>query len=310
MGPRPTKSNKDFECGAGPRPAATSQAASVADRSLLQVRDLTIYHRERNGTERPALAGVSFDLNPGETLGLLGESGCGKTTLALALVGLLPDSARVTSGSIRLEGCEILHAHERELRKIRGTQVSLIFQEPETTLNPVLRAGDQVAEVVRAHTGWKRRRCRLEAEAALEKVRLSDAGIYDAYPHQLSGGQRQRVVIAQALARKPALLIADEPTSALDNTIQAEILRLLKELKERFRLAILFITHNPDLLAGFSDRVLVMYAGRIVEEGAFAQVRWAPRHPYTQGLLRSIPPLPRDDETARKDPLPAIKYGH
>jgi ABC-type glutathione transport system ATPase component len=276
-----------------------------AKRLLLQVRDLTIHYRERNGTERRALAGVGFDLNPGETLGLLGESGCGKTTLALALIGLLPDSAHVASGSIRLRGREILRADERLLREIRGTQVSLIFQEPDSALNPVLRAGDQVAEVIRAHTGWKGRRCRQLSEAALADVRLSDAGIYHAYPHQLSGGQRQRVVIAQALCCKPALLIADEPTSALDNTTQAEILLLLRELKERLHLAILFITHNPDLLAGFADRVLVMYAGRIVEEGTFAQIRWDPRQPYTQGLLRSIPPLPGEEVNACKHPLPA-----
>jgi peptide/nickel transport system ATP-binding protein len=270
---------------------------------LLQVRNLTIHF---GSTSAAVVDGVNFDIGPGETVGLLGESGCGKTTLALALIRLLPLTARIARGSIRFRGREMLLANECQLQKIRGAEVSIIFQEPEMTLNPVIRVGDQIAEVLRAHTNRNRRHRREEAESLLRQVRLSDAHIYSAYPHQLSGGECQRVVIALALACKPAFLIADEPTSALDNTTQAEILVLLKELKERLSLALFFITHNPALLTGITDRVLIMYAGRIVEEGTLAQVLWRPRHPYTEGLLRSIPPLPGRYADAQKSRLPSI----
>jgi len=253
---------------------------------LLQVRNLTVQYGGRS-----ALDDVNFDIGRGEAVGVLGESGSGKTTLALALVHLLPQSAQVMSGSIRFRGREMQSADECQLQEIRGAEISIIFQEPQMALNPVMRAGDQIIEVLRAHRNWNRRRCREKAESLLKQVRLSDAHIYSAYPHELSGGECQRVVIAQALACQPALLIADEPTSALDNTTQAEVLALLKELKERLQLALFFITHNPLLLAGIADRVLVMYAGRIVEEGTLAQVSAQPRHTYTAGLLRSIPLL-------------------
>jgi oligopeptide/dipeptide ABC transporter ATP-binding protein len=270
---------------------------------LLQVQDLTVH---LGSTSAVAVDRVSFDLAPAETLGLLGESGCGKTTLALALINLLPPSARVICGSIRFQGREMLLADESRLQGIRGAEISIIFQEPEMALNPVMCVGDQIVEVLRAHTKWNRQRYREEAESLLRRVRLSDTHIYSAYPHQLSGGECQRVVIAQALACKPAFLIADEPTSALDNTTQAEVLTLLKEMKERLHLALFFITHNPLLLAGMADRVLIMYAGRIVEEGTLAQVSQRPRHPYTEGLLRSIPPLPGKHAYARESPLPTI----
>jgi len=270
---------------------------------LLQVRNLTIH---LGSTSATVVDRVNFDICLGETVGLLGESGCGKTTLGLALIRLLPRTASIPHGSIRFRGHEMLLENECQLQKIRGAEISIIFQEPEMALNPVIRVGDQIAEVLRAHTTWNRRRRREEARSLLEQVRLSDAHIYSAYPHQLSGGECQRVVIAQALACKPAFLIADEPTSALDNTTQAEILALLKELKERLRLALFFITHNPLILAGIADRVLVMYAGRIVEEGPQAQVSRHPRHPYTKGLLRSIPPLPGTYAHARKSRLPSI----
>jgi oligopeptide/dipeptide ABC transporter ATP-binding protein len=270
---------------------------------LLQVRNLTVHF----GSASPAVVNwVNFDISSGETVGLLGESGCGKTTLGLALIRLLPPTARISRGSVRFRGREMLLEQEGQLQKIRGAEISIIFQEPEMALNPVIRVGDQIAEVLRAHTNWNSRRRREEAESLLLQVRLSDSRIYSAYPHQLSGGECQRVVIAQALACKPAFLIADEPTSALDNTTQAEVLALLKELKKHFGLALFFITHNPSLLAGFADRVLIMYAGRIVEAGTLAQVSWRPRHPYTQGLLRSIPPLSGAYADARKSRLPAI----
>jgi peptide/nickel transport system ATP-binding protein len=269
---------------------------------LFQVRNLTVHL----GSSSPTIDGVNFDIASGETVGLLGESGCGKTTLGLALIRLLPVAARIARGSIRFRGREMLLQNERQLQKIRGAELSIIFQEPEMALNPVMRVGDQIAEVLRAHTNWNRQRRMAEAKSLLTQVQLSDAHIYSAYPHELSGGECQRVVIAQALACKPFLLIADEPTSALDNTTQAEVLVLLKELKERLGLALLFITHNPLLLAGIANRVLIMYAGRIVEEATLAQFSSQPYHPYTKALLRSIPPLPGTYAHAQKGRLPSI----
>jgi ABC-type glutathione transport system ATPase component len=226
--------------------------------SLLQVQNLSIHYCGRDGIQRRALDNLSLEIGAGETVGVLGPSGCGKTTLALALLRLLPKTARVVSGSIRFREHNMLDADERTLQRIRGAEASIIFQEPAASLNPLMRVGDQIAEVVRAHMNGSRRSWRGEAESALAEVRLGDARIYTAYPHQLSAGQRQRIAIAQALVCKPTFLIADEPTSALDNTTQAEILTLLKELKQRLQIALLFITHNPALLVGLADRLLIM----------------------------------------------------
>ncbi len=259
--------------------------------SLLQVRNLTIGYRGRDAVERRALDDLSFELGSGETLGLLGQSGCGKTTLALALLRLLPRTARVLSGSIHFRGRDILHADERTLQAIRGAEASIVFQEPAMSLNPVMRVGDQIAEVARAHSNANRRTHREDAELALAAVHLAGTRMYTAYPHQLSSGQRQRIAIAQALVCKPAFLIADEPTSALDNTTQKGILDLLKELKQRLQIALLFITHNPALLAGFADRLLIMSEGRFVEEGSPARIRENPKHSYTRELFRSTPPF-------------------
>jgi peptide/nickel transport system ATP-binding protein len=270
---------------------------------LVQVRNLTI---QLGSTSAAVVDQVSFDIGPGETVALLGESGCGKTTLALALTRLLPQTARAVCGSIRFRGRDLLQIDECELQKVRGAEISTIFQEPGTALNPVMRVGDQIIEVLRAHTKRTHRRCREEAESLLRQVLLSDPHIYSAFPHQLSKGECQRVVIAQALACKPAFLIADEPTSALDNTTQAQLLALLKEMKDRLRLALLFITHNPLLLAGIADRVLIMYAGHIVEEGRLSEVLRQPRHPYTRGLLRSIPPLSGKHVHVPRASLPTI----
>jgi len=232
---------------------------------LLQVRDLTVAFRS---PPVAALKQVNFDLAAGEAIGVLGESGAGKTTLARSLLHLLPEDRSTVSGSIRFHGTEVVLASERELQKIRGAQMALVFQEPELALNPVIPVGEQVAEVLRAHSKIGREHRRSEARSMLAAVGLPDPDIWSAFPHQLSGGQRQRVVIAQALISKPTLLILDEPTSALDNVMQAEILRLLKELRERLQLSLIFITHNPFLLKGLVGSVIVMSAGRIIEGGS------------------------------------------
>jgi len=248
----------------------------------------------RRGLAQVALDDVSLEIWPGETVGLLGESGCGKTTLALAMIGLLPANARINRGSVRFRGLEMLSRSASQRERRRRAEISIIFQHPEMALNPVIRAGDQIAEVLRAHSKIGRHQCRERVEALLNQVELADTRIYSAYPHELSGGERQRVVIAQALARRPALLIADEPTSALDNTTQAEILTLLRRLKEQFQLALLLITHNPLLLPGLADRTFVMHAGSMVEETTPAHLFAEPRHPRAVALLRCILPLPAD----------------
>jgi oligopeptide/dipeptide ABC transporter ATP-binding protein len=271
---------------------------------LLQVRDLAVQYAGDDGAAAVAVDGVSFEIGAGEAVGVLGESGSGKTTAALALLGLLPPSARVAGGSVRLRGQELLGLTDGRLEKVRGADVSIIFQEPGIALNPVLRVGVQIAEVVRAHRSWSAERCRDEATALLAQVGLPEPGLlYRAYPHELSGGQRQRVTIAQAIACRPALVVADEPTSALDSTTRSEILALLKDLKTRLGLALLLVTHDSGTLLALADRVLVMYAGRIVEEGPLDRICREPLHPYTRGLLASLP-RPRAPGEDRR--LPSI----
>lgn len=260
---------------------------------LLEVRDLAVQIGSGAGCPSPILRGVGFDLNRGEAVGLLGESGCGKTTTALAILRLLPPAACLAGGSVRFCGRNLESLDEADMQKVRGAEIALISQEPAIALNPVLPAGVQIAEVIRAHRPSNRRQRRKEALSLLATVDFSDpARIYKAYPHQLSGGERQRVAIAQALACHPALVLADEPTAALDTIHQASILKLLKDLKQKFGLSLLLITHNPANLAGLADRVLVMYAGRIVEEGAVRDVLEKPLHPFTKGLLASLPRAP------------------
>jgi ABC-type glutathione transport system ATPase component len=231
---------------------------------LLKVRDLTIRHRSSN---RLLFENVSFELEPAETLGILGASGTGKTTLARALLQLLPADVWRVSGSIQLNGIELSTAQERDLQRIRGARITMVSQEPELALNPVLPLGTQVQEVLRAHFPLSRRSRQEQAKAALAAVGLPDPRFYLASVQELSGGERQRVVIAQALAAKPAVLILDEPTSAVDTITQAEVLQLLKQLRETLRLALLFITHNPALLAGFTTRALLLREGSAQEVG-------------------------------------------
>jgi len=231
--------------------------------ALLKVENLTVQYGPQGA---PEVANVSFAIAHGEVVGLAGDSGCGKTTLALSLLRLLPPSAKVVTGSIRFRGRELMAMSERQLQKIRGAGVSMVPQEPGIALHPMLPAGEQVADVIQAHKPWSRQRCREEAVRMLLRVHLKSVGrIYAAYPHQLSGGQRQRVVIAQALACRPDLVIADEPTASLDARAQAGILTLLGELRERSGTAMLLISHSPTVLVKLADRVMVMRAGRIVE---------------------------------------------
>ncbi len=253
---------------------------------VLKIADLSVKYLSRGGAQSWAVRDLECEVNRGEIVGILGESGSGKSTLAHAVLGVLPAAAQVESGSIRFQDRELLGLPESEMRRIRGAQIALIQQDPATALNPLLRVGAQVADVISAHYDWGRRRCREAAEKALAAAGLANTGAtYSAYPHQLSGGQLQRVVIAQALACNPALLIADEPTSALDTTLQLEILSLLKRLGNDFGLTILFISHNPAVLAEVADRIFVLYAGQVVEDGSAQEILTSPLHPYTRALL-------------------------
>jgi ABC-type glutathione transport system ATPase component len=258
---------------------------------LLGVKDLNVCYRGAAATERHAVVNVSFEIAPGEVLGLMGESGCGKTSIALALLGLLsPDQAQVT-GSIHFRGEELLWKDRNSLRAIRGAAISLVFQEPELALSPVMKIKDQVAEVLHAHYDWKWPRCRAEAELALARVGLADSPrVFSAYPHQLSGGQRQRVVLAQALACNPALLIADEPAASLDARSQGELLALLRKLQRELNLAILLISHASEVQASLADRLLVMANGLIVEQGPFERLYRNPSHSITRAMLRPSAP--------------------
>jgi peptide/nickel transport system ATP-binding protein len=270
----------------------TDNLARRTDTSpLLTVRDLTVQFATERGTVR-AVAGVSFDLANGETLGLVGESGCGKTVTAMSILRLLPTPSAQVTGQIRFQGENLATCPDSRMRQIRGNRIAMVFQEPMTALNPVLTVGEQVAEALRLHRGLSHQAAWREAGAALARVGFPDAKArLGQYPHQLSGGLRQRALMAMALACDPELLIADEPTTALDVTIQAQILALLAKLKAELGLAVLFITHNLGIVAQTADRVAVMYAGLIMEQAPTAELFGHPDHPYTQGLLNSVPRL-------------------
>jgi oligopeptide/dipeptide ABC transporter ATP-binding protein len=254
-----------------------------------------------------ALSGVSFGVDAGEIVAVLGESGSGKSTLAAALLRLLPANGRITGGEILLEGTDVVRMDAVGLRRVRGGGVSIIFQEPSLALHPTIRVGEQVGEVLRAH-GMRTKRERGErAREILAKVFTGDVErIFSSYPHELSGGQQQRVLIAQAIACEPALVIADEPTASLDSPTQREILALFRSLRDALGIAFIFITHNPALLAGFADRVMVLYAGKVAEVGSTHDVLFAPQHPYTQALLKCVPQIEHADVVGRKSPLPVI----
>ena len=257
---------------------------------LLSVRDLRTWFHTSSGIAR-AVDGVSFDVMPHETVGVVGESGCGKSVTSLSILRLIDRPGAIEPGSrIEFEGRDLMTLREREMRAIRGNRISMIFQEPMTSLNPVFTVGDQVAEVARVHTSASRREAWERAVEMLSTVGMpAAADRAKEYPHQLSGGLRQRVMIAMALMMGPALLIADEPTTALDVTIQAQILELLAEMQERMGMSILLITHDLGVIAESATRVLVMYAGQVVEEAPVSQLFSAPHHPYTEGLLAAMP---------------------
>jgi len=274
---------------------------------LLEVQDLHVAYRAHTGKDCAGVAGVSFHVQAGETLGVLGESGSGKSTLAAALLQLLPSNGRILKGAVRFQGHDLLRAGTRELERIRGRLISLIFQEPSAALHPAIRVREQISDVIAAHESLNRKARREKALQILATVFPTEVKrIADSYLHQLSGGQRQRVLLAQAIACGPRLVVADEPTASLDASTEQEILSLFRALRREFSLAMLFITHNPANLPGLADRVLVLYAGQIAETGPTEAVLASSRHPYTRALLRSLPPPITEQMAARKGALPMI----
>jgi oligopeptide transport system ATP-binding protein len=270
---------------------------------LLSVEDLEVRFWTARGIIH-AVNGVSFDISPGETLGIVGESGCGKSVTSLALLGILPRAGRVTNGSARFEGRDLIGLSDEELRTIRGKDIAMIFQDPMTSLNPVLTIGRQIRESLETHFDMDRDEAERRSGELLDRVGIPSAKMrLKDYPHQFSGGMRQRAMIAMALACEPKVLIADEPTTALDVTIQAQILGLLRELVAERNTALILITHDLGVVAGMCERVNVMYAGMFVETGSARQVFAKPRHPYTLGLLQSVPRL----DAARKTALQPIE---
>ena len=268
---------------------------------LIDVKNLVVHYETDDGVVE-AVNNVSFQLNRGETLGLVGETGAGKTTIALSLMRLLPvPPSHVIQGCIALEGVDLMSKSEKEMRKIRGRKISMIFQDPMTALNPVHRVGDQIAEVISLHQHVTNKEATVKAMEMLQMVGIP-AERYSDYPHQFSGGMKQRVVIAIALACHPELIIADEPTTALDVTIQAQVLELMKDLRKQFNTAMLLITHDFGVVAEICDRCAVIYAGEIVEYGTVAHIFNHPMHPYTLGLFNSLPSMNEDVDYLKSIP--------
>jgi ABC-type dipeptide/oligopeptide/nickel transport system ATPase component len=266
---------------------------AVGSGPLLEVEDLCVRYIASGQMPRTALAGISFRICAGESLGIIGESGSGKSTLALSIPGLLPPDASIVRGRIFFRGAEMLHSSGRILRKIRGALISMVFQHPGMALNPFMRVRRQVAEVIRAHRGGSLSRSLEQADATLKRVFGGQSNdLFEAYPHQLSGGQRQRVSIAQAFACNPKLVIADEPTASLDAVSQAGVLEIFRECRTVSSGSLVIITHNPAILPGLVDRILVLRGGELVEEGSARDVFYEPKTAYTAELLRSALPVP------------------
>ena len=273
------------------------------NKEVLNIQDLSVHFVSKNETVK-AVNGVSLTINRGETLGLVGETGAGKTTCALAILNLVPQpQGKIIDGHIMLEGIDIFSQTEEQLESIRGKKVSIIFQDPMTSLNPVITIGEQIAEVIRLHSNASKEEVEQMAKQMLQIVGIP-ADRYGEYPHQFSGGMKQRVLIAMALACKPSLLIADEPTTALDVTIQAQVLDLMRELKAKSDMSMLMITHDFGIVAEICDRVAVMYAGRIIETGTLVDIFDNHYHPYTRGLFNSIPDITR--KQSRLLPIPGL----
>ena len=261
----------------------------INDRPVLAVKDLKTYFSTDDGTVK-AVDGVSFELRSGETLGIVGESGSGKSVLNLSLMRLVTEAGSITSGEIVLDGTDLGSASQREVRKIRGRRMAMIFQDPTASLNPFLRISTQLTEITRLHLGYNKRKARQHALEMLRTVGIPDAEArIDSYPHEFSGGMRQRVMIAMAMSCEPEILIADEPTTALDVTIQAQILDLIKELRSRNKTSVILVTHDLGVVAGMADRVIVMYAGKVFERAPTNELFARPANPYTLGLLKSVP---------------------
>lgn len=266
-----------------------STAHLKGEDGLLDVRDLHLEFHTSTGVHQ-ALMGVSFEVNRGEIFGLVGETGCGKTVTGLSILRLLPRSARIPQGQVLFDGRDLLQLHRQEMEKVRGGEIAMIFQDPSSSLNPVFSIGSQIERVVRQHLPMSGIEARQHAVEMLEAVGLPDVHrILTSYPHQLSGGMQQRVMIAMALSCRPRLLIADEPTTALDVTIQAQILRLLRELQKRLDFSVILITHNLGVVAQTCDRLAVLYAGSVAESGSTRDIFGNPQHPYTRGLMNAIP---------------------
>ena len=264
--------------------------------SLLTVDNLQVQFNTKKGINT-AVDGISFSVGKGEILGIVGESGCGKSVTSLSILRLLGTNARISQGSVKLEGRELLSLSEDDMCKIRGNEIAMIFQDPMTALNPTLTIGDQLIEPLVIHQGFNKKDARKEAVEVLKKVGISaPEKRLKEYPHQLSGGMRQRVMIAMAVSCAPKLLIADEPTTALDVTIQAQILELMLDLRQKMDTAVILITHDMGVVAETADNILVLYAGKVVEYGSVKEIFNTPKHPYTKGLLSSIPPLEEDVE--------------
>ncbi|MBM4348741.1 MAG: ABC transporter ATP-binding protein [Deltaproteobacteria bacterium] len=270
---------------------------------LLEVRSLTTQFFTEDGVVR-AVEDVNFEIHPGEILSLVGESGCGKSVTGLSLLRLIPiPPGKIMSGELLFEGRDLLGLEEREMERVRGNDISMIFQEPMTSLNPVFTIGNQIMEALQLHQNLDKKEARRRAIEMLDRVKIPSPEVrIDSYPHQLSGGMRQRAMIAMALSCQPKLLIADEPTTALDVTIQAQVLRLLKEIQGEMGMAVMLITHDLGVVSEIADRVAVMYAGRIVESGPIEAIFGEMRHPYTRGLLESIPQL--EEKKKRLNAIP------
>jgi oligopeptide transport system ATP-binding protein len=276
----------------------------VAEEPILAIKDLRTYFKTDEGMAR-AVDGVSYEVRRGECLGVVGESGSGKSVTQITVLGLIPQPpGKIMSGQILFKGEDLLKKRPEELRKLRGNRISMIWQDPMTSLNPFLRISRQLSEPLMVHRGMNKEQARVKAIEMLKRVGIPGAEQrIDQYPHQFSGGMRQRVMIAMALLCEPELLIADEPTTALDVTIQAQILELIKDLRAEFGTSVVLITHDLGVVAGMADRVIVMYAGRVVEEARSHDLFHRPSHPYTVGLLRSVPRLDRGEENGRLIPI-------